>query len=297
MVKNREELLRVALENATQMKEHLRMGVTGFIEAQNTNVEELSYALGVDPAEIYEIIEGQGNISLDTLSKLLVATDCVVEIKPVGMSPMGRYGEGMPRSGGYPVDHMGRPIPPPPGFVPRGFTPPPFGQGVVPPPMGRATAQPQAEAPTQARDSRGRFVRRTPSRAAAPRQAQAQSPFLAMPAEELIGIIRQNLWDGEIDTATATQEELARFVMNKEALLRRRTKPEGAAQASRQPIPHRRPLNIPEGQGATEATTQKEPSNANSSSLENFMAMLQNMAEEARNNPQLAETISRFMPK
>ena len=102
MVKNREELLQIAGSNANMLKSHLRKAVSEFLKVQRVSPDELAYVLGLTGAEMKQILEGNGNITVDALSKLLVATDMAVEIKPVKQTPLGAYGKGMPRSGGFP---------------------------------------------------------------------------------------------------------------------------------------------------------------------------------------------------
>ena len=292
MVKNRNELLQVAAQNANQLKTHLRRSISSFMETQQVSVEELAFVLGITEDELMQILEGDGNVTLDVLSKLLVATDNVVEVKPIGASPMHSYGPGMPPSGGFPnpfppVDRFGRPVPPPPHMMGGNPFTPPFNGG-------RGEQQPQA--PTkQGRDSRGRFVRKAAGTTAAqqhqprhsathrPMQQRQQpagqevNPYATLTRDALVNIIRQNLWDGEIDVENATQGELIEFVYGKEQLLRQRTE---------------------QRQEVAQEQVQQPTETANSgNAIDKFLGMLQNMAEEARNNPQLAETLARFMPK
>lgn len=290
MVKNRNELLQVAAQNANQLKTHLRHSISSFMETQQVSVEELAFVLGITEDELMQIIEGDGNVTVDVLSKLLVATDNVVEVKPIGASPMRSYGPGMPPSGGFPnpfppVDRFGRPVPPPPHMM--------GGNPFTPPVGGRRTEQqPQAQT-KQGRDSRGRFTSKV-APAAQPRQprqsathrpmqqrqqpaGQEVNPYATLSRDALVNIISQNLWDGEIDVQNATQGELIEFVYGKEQLLRQRTE-------------QRQEVTQEQVQQSTETTN-------GGNAIDKFLGMLQNMAEEARNNPQLAETLARFMPK
>jgi len=287
MVKNREELLQVANSNASQMKNHLRRAVNEFLNAQGVTPDELAYVLGITGAEMSQILTGDGNVTVDVLSKLLVATDMAVEIKPVRNTPLGGYGKGMPRSGGFPgpngipVDENGRPLPPPPGWHP--------GMGFGPSPRPRRREERAAdniqEVPMETtgpvRDSRGRFVKKTPvgnagGRTAAPKRPQfTDNPYIGLPDTELINIIRNNIWDGEIDINHATHDELAAFVANKERIMRERTE---------NPQPQRQEQEQPKVNGGGNALNQ-------------FLDMLGNIAKEAENNPTLMDAIQRFMPR
>lgn len=301
MVKNREELIQVAQANASQLKAHLRKAVLDFLNAQRVSQNDLAYVLGITNGEMNQIIEGDGNITVDALSKLLVATDMAVEIKPVGKTPLGAYGKGMPRSGGYPgpggipVDENGRPLPPPPGFapgmrVPGGFMPQMSPMGNRKRVREERAADHMQEVPMEttgpARDSHGRFIKKATNRRPAtqrPQEAPAtvDNPYMRISDNELINIIRQNIWDGEIDVNTATHDQLAAFVANKERIMRERTEAPSAPQAQ-----------TPQNQPTAEA-----PVNGAGNSLNQFLEMLGNVAREAEQNPALMDAIQRFMPR
>jgi hypothetical protein len=103
-----------------------------------------------------------------------------------------------------------------------------------------------------------------------------------MPTDGLVNIIRQNLWDSEIDVENSSRQQLIQFVMGKERLLRERTN--GGT--------HTRPT--------TREPEAHEPHavdvNGDSKSFNKFLDMLSKMAEEVKENPKLMETIERFMP-
>lgn len=296
MVKNREELMQVAQNNANQLKTHLRSAVKGFLNAQRVTAEELAYVLGISNDEMNNILRGNANVSVDTLSKLLVATDLVVEIKPIRNTPLGSYGPHMPRSGGYPgpngipVDENGNPLPPPPGFPRPDFMRGP-GAHEYPRPQNREErVDDRQEIPmetTQPRDAHGRFTKKNAApqnhrRATRPEQAPQPNPYFNMNDADLINIIRSNIWDGEIDVNRASHNQLAEFVTEKERIMRERQNGEAGH--------HNEPM----------ANTEREATNEVSGggdALNKFLTMLGNVAREAQNNPQLMETINRFMPK
>lgn len=285
MVKNREELLQVAKSNADQLKNHLRRAIGGFLDAQKVTPQELAYVLGISDQEMRQILEGDGNITVNALSKLLVATDMAVEIKPVANTPLGAYGREMPRSGGFPgrggipfgpdgipVGPDGRPLPPPPGWPNPSF----MGGPEAP---HRRREERAANGP--ARDEHGRFTRRS-ARKPATEQRALENPYMNIPDADLVNIIRQNIWDGEIDVNNATHEQLAGFVMNKEQIMRQRQ--DAPKQEER---PHREEAPSTDGRKV----------NGGGEALNQFLEMLGNVAREAERNPQLMETISKFMPK
>lgn len=277
MVKNREELLRVAESNVRQLKDNLSKSVQAFMVAHNTNPEELAYALGISNEEMENIIAGDGVITLDTLSKLLIATDMAVVIKPVSMTPLHAYGDGMPKSGPLPP-RFG--MMPPAGFAPRAHDI-----------RGEQGKKPL----TQPRDSHGRFAPRQRPQApkpnpfarrssAAPSANREDNPYNTMTIDALVNIIRQNLWDGEIDIENSSRQQIIDFVMAKERLLRERTSGVGA---------HVRPT-------AKEMPDNVEPRatevHGGGKSFNKFLEMINNVAKEAKDNPELMDIIERFMP-
>ena len=286
MVKNREELLQVAQSNANQLKGHLRNAIMSFLKLQNVTAEELAYVLGITNEEMSQILEGNGNITVDALSKLLVATDMAVEIKPVRNTPLGGYGPHMPMSGGFPgpngipVDENGRPLPPPPGW--------PGMPGVCPAPRPRKREERSSdhmhEVPMETiatpRDEHGRFVKKVKKPVQRPAVASA-NPYLNVGDAELANIIRSNIWDGEIDVNNATHEQLAAFVANKERIMRERTN-----------------APIPQTEQAEHREAKAENTvNGGGNSLNQFLEMLGNVAREAEKNPALFDAIQRFMPR
>lgn len=264
MVKNREELIKVAENGANQLKTNLRSAIVAFMDVQNVSPEELAYVLGISFDDIIQIIEGDGNITVDTLSKLLVATNLAVEIKPVRNTPIGEY------NGNKPL-HCGQ-MPNPNRF--NGMHQPKhFGGTIGPKPEELNDKKPL-------RDSRGRFAKKETQTEPQPtfkneqvvqRPTMNDNPYFKMGPRELADIICKNIWDGEIDVENATREEMAEFLTDKERIMRERT---------------------------TNGNVVREhkPKSSNSSDeLGRFFGMLNEMAKEAENNPNLRNAISKFM--
>jgi hypothetical protein len=132
----------------------------------------------------------------------------------------------------------------------------------------------------QPRDARGRFAKKprtAPQPAPAPRECTRQdNPYVGLPNSELVNIIRQNIWDGEIDVNNATHEQLAEFVAMKERIMRERTE---------NPQPQAQPQ------------VEQPAVNSGNETVNQFLEMLGNFAREAEHNPALAEAIGRFMPR
>ena len=132
MIKNREQLLQLSADWATRAKNDIRSKMIEFIEASGMNQAQLSDVLGMSMGEIEQILNGNGEITLTTFAKLLIATDHVLEIKPLAVSQMA---QGMPRMGGskkkktqQPRDRYGR-------FIPQGMEEMPMVDGYPHPQM------------------------------------------------------------------------------------------------------------------------------------------------------------------
>ena len=285
MVRNREELLRVASKNAGQLKNEVSRGLKAFMSARRVKVNELAYVLGINSDHLNGIIRGTAELNVDDLSKILVALDLAVEIKPVGETPLGAYGEGMPLGGPMPRrgEKLGRERRHMPFGGPVPFPPMPFGEGV---PFPEPFAVP-AEEP-QPRDERGRFTSRN-----AARKAPVGGEFAALSDEELKDIIVRNLWDGEINLDRASHDALAEFVERKDTLMKQRSGDvhthEDEPMADDH-IGHEEFDSEPEAFGGLHS--EEKPNVVNS-----FLEALGNIAKAVESDPRLAETFERFMPK
>lgn len=285
MIRNREQLMGMSSEWMRHAKADLQRQVVNFMEAVGTDGAELAHALCISEDELNKIINGQGEISLSTFAKLLIATDNVIEIKPISETPFGGF-----HDGGFPS----------PDQMPRMPQMPPMG--------GRMPFGGQAIPPRQMpnRDSRGRFVRRDMEedarnyngmfRGANPQvreegnvrgsrpfgnphidAATTENPTIGrempnVPRRELVTTIVANEWDEEIDIVNSTSAELIEFLQGKgftpnqfEHMMPRQT---------RQPQP------------------QQPQHPRNSSEIDAIMDM---MKEELERNPNLLDTVRKYI--
>lgn len=241
---NREQLQRLASEWTRMAKNDIRNKVISFMREVDASERELAYVLAISDGELNQILEGNGEISLSTFAKLLIATGNALEIKPIDETPIGDY-ENLPSE-----EEFERPLPRPNIFErPRPqmnhpqFGRPSFSQPVPPindddenrsifdrimHPAGFAREMAQkameeretnGDMPThrftQPRDEHGRFMPRQPRREEAPRHEIPTSPFASMTIDELVKIIRERLWDSEINLATASKHDLVKFLDEK----------------------------------------------------------------------------------
>lgn len=281
MVRNREELLRVASQHAGQLKNEVSRGLKGFMSAKRVSAGQLAHVLGINEGHMNEIVRGTAQLNVDDLSKILVALDLAVEIKPVSMTPVGGYGDGfplgkMPRGGKKAPMPFGGPMPPMPFGGPMPFPHEPFAEPAEP----------------QPRDERGRFVRRNATATTyRPSAVPNGGEFEMLSDDELKDIILRNLWDGEIDVNRASHGELAAFVNRKDMLMKQRSNgdmpaPEDVVDSEPRAFEHE--CDKPCGGLKSE----EKPAVVNS-----FLEALGNIAKAVENDPRLAETFERFMPK
>lgn len=226
MIKNREQLLALSADWATRAKNDIRTKMIEFIEMSGMNQAQLSDVLGMSMGEIEQVLNGNGEITLTTFAKLLIATDHVLEIKPLSMSQMA---QGMPRMrtnnrreqprdangrfaprhqptsmvDGFPspqdVRNSGFPFTPPMDENGNILPPPPMFNGQMPRFGGMPGVMPHAR------------------RNQAPKPHCEQVNDLdAMDRRSLVNIIRENQWDSEIDLVNSTRSEMIDFVTSKQ---------------------------------------------------------------------------------
>ena len=325
MVKNREELLRVASRNANQLKNEVSRGLKAFMSAKQVRVTDLARVLGINPDHLNGIVRGTAQLNVDDLSKILVALDLAVEIKPVGATPLGSYGDGMPLGGPMPrngdrsmtsfeefekemlkriptpeeVDEMrkGYSKSRPNGRMPHGGIP--LGMP-MPFPMPGMPMMGEHDEPVavhadepQPRDERGRFVSRN---AKATRPAErVGGEFAHLSTEELADIIARNLWDGEIDIVHSSHDTLADFVNRKDMLMKERQgKMPYHEEEDKTPL---EPMAVEEDVCAEREFVGAPRSERSGKAVNSFLEALGKIAEAVENDPRLADTFERFMPK
>lgn len=232
---NRQILQSLASDWTRMAKNDIRTKINEFMNEVDTTPQELAYALAISEGELAQILEGNGEITLSTFAKLLIATGNALEIKPIEQTPIGNYNN-IPQSsttsplrrdftrptttqreniftraheqrplGGRPIPPIGRGfdnMPPMPPFPPH--FPPHFED------ENDDLEDMVTEHTQQPRDARGRFQ-------PFPRREQTpQSKFATMSREKLVNIITDNLWDSEIDVHGATFGALVKFLEDKD---------------------------------------------------------------------------------
>lgn len=230
---NREQLQKLASEWTRMAKNDIRNKVISFMREVDASERELAYVLAISDGELKQILEGNGEITLSTFAKLLIATGNALEIKPIEDTPIGDY-ENIPTE-----EEFERPLPRPNVFArqkPHPMQPqfgrPNFSRPIPPmheedgndfiPPMPEELRRAMEERydrlvhrPEQPRDEYGRFAPKHPQMRKEEAPRREVSPFESKSTDELVKIIRERLWDSEINLNRASKEELVAFLDEK----------------------------------------------------------------------------------
>ena len=230
---NREQLQRLASEWTRMAKNDIRNKVISFMREVDASERELAYVLAISDGELKQILEGNGEISLSTFAKLLIATGNALEIKPIEDTPIGDY-ENIPTE-----EEFERPLPRPNVFARPKPQPmqPQFGRPTfsrptptmheedendfIPPmPEGLRRAMEErygrpVQRPEQPRDEYGRFAPKHPQMRKEETPRREVSPFESKSTDELVKIIKERLWDSEINLNRASKAELVAFLDEK----------------------------------------------------------------------------------
>lgn len=230
---NREQLQKLASEWTRMAKNDIRNKVISFMREVDASERELAYVLAISDGELKQILEGNGEITLSTFAKLLIATGNALEIKPIEDTPISDY-ENIPTE-----EEFERPLPRPNVFArqkPQPMQPqfgrPNFSRPIPPmheedgndfiPPMPEELRRAMEERydrpvhrPEQPRDEYGRFAPKHPQMHKEEAHRREVSPFESKSTDELVKIIRERLWDSEINLNRASKEELVAFLDEK----------------------------------------------------------------------------------
>lgn len=230
---NREQLQKLASEWTRMAKNDIRNKVISFMREVDASERELAYVLAISDGELKQILEGNGEITLSTFAKLLIATGNALEIKPIEDTPISDY-ENIPTE-----EEFERPLLRPNVFArqkPQPMQPqfgrPSFSRPIPPmheedgndfiPPMPEELRRAMEERydrpvhrPEQPRDEYGRFAPKHPQMRKEEAPRREVSPFESKSTDELVKIIRERLWDSEINLNRASKEELVAFLDEK----------------------------------------------------------------------------------
>lgn len=207
MIRNERELAQVANQFIAKAGNDLKAKVEGFLEDTGIDFTDLAEILGIECEEIEKILDGKVNtLHLETFAKLLIATNHAIQIIPVQETPIREY-EPRHECGQRPQRPIVRPVRP---IVPPFMPIPPFfneknEKGVET--QNVATQRKNACRRVEIEDGDGDKV------------DNYDNFYLSLSKDNLANIIKRNLWDSEINIETASKDELARFLANKERKL------------------------------------------------------------------------------
>lgn len=216
---NRNDLQRLASEWVRMAKNDIRTKATEMMEETNATLSELAYNLGMSDGELNQIVNGNGEITLTTFAKLLIASGFALEIKPVGMTPIGNF-ENVPCDENRACHRTPRPniFERQRPQTERRNEEEDFARPRIPTFDEFCRMMDEQEANNrvtpQPRDSRGRFMSRNTQNTNTTREDV--SPFDNMERGELVNIINERLWDSEIDVDCASKGELVTFLKEKD---------------------------------------------------------------------------------
>lgn len=286
---NRNNLLQAASEWTRCAKNDIRKKVRSFIESYETTPEEFAEAIGISDGELYNILDGSCDISINTFAKLLIATGNALEIKPIEETPLCDYrnieGRGFdPRPNIFdeaPQRH--RPNHPQPQIdeeadrfarslmedEERHFHCPSFGRP-------SSTINPMRFHPQPQREPQ-----------------QAESPFRAMTYDHLINIIKNKLWDSEIDLRTASREDLIKFLDAKDKKIQEMRRRSNEPRFNHEPRVARPSHEMPRRHEPTAQPRREEPHRRAIDPSVN--AFKERIRSAITNNPQLKKWVEELV--
>ena len=207
-------------------KNDLRNQVKKFMTEANTTESEFAYALGISEGELQQILNGNGEITLTTFAKILIATGNALQILPIKDTPMGRY-DNFGRGGLH-----GMPIPPRFGAPTRcdenfdnefddDYSDDDFDDVDD---GNNDECESLFDRPCHGFDGHHpncshRVPPHRPSEDR-PTRIPSHSPFASMTRDKLKEIIKNKLWDSEIDIERVTFKDLVDFLDKKDAQIR-----------------------------------------------------------------------------
>lgn len=200
---DRNKLLQLSSEWSRFAKNDIRKKLKDFMNETGMNASEAAAELAISEGEIEQILSGSGEMSFSTFAKLLIASGFVIEVKPLRATPFGSY------------DNI--PMPPPMGApMPYGGMPFPNGERRQAPRNAQRRYVPQFENDEEPDEFTIEDESSAPRYTRQQRQA-TRSPFRNMTRAQMETIIKNRLWDSEIDLNNASWQDLVTFLEEKDS--------------------------------------------------------------------------------
>lgn len=233
MICTTQQLIEMRNQWLQMARTDLRNQVINFMEANRINEAELANVLALNVESVRAMLNASRDITLQEFATLLIATDNVLEIKPVSQTPLAN------RQGVRPTPNRGSKTPqrdangrfvkrgdrhmPPMGGMPMGGgypMPPMDGNGHPMPPMGGMPMPPMG-------DMFGGMPGISTPKPSEPTDARTSIEFDGMTRPDLIDEICNNGWESEIDLARATRSQLISFLESKKTVATEEVETEG----------------------------------------------------------------------
>lgn len=276
MIKNVQELRRVSEEMSRRIKADMRRKIVQFMEQMGTNEVELARALDITVNELNVILQGNGEITLTTFAKILVASDHALEIKQIPVARHTPNGRNSSRVNHRPTN--GERIPSYEEFQRM------VREGRIPPPPHGMHMRPMNEMPIMPRPERNVGHQHVQEREAVQPcpMMEANMELESMSRDELISTIENNGLGHEfistrgVNPTMARRGDLINFLLEKNFHVEEEPMPMEAVRAPfAQEVTEQAPIN-----------ERQEPSVAD---------LAQTFAEMLIGNPQLRENLKRML--
>ena len=212
---NRSTLQKIAADWMFMAAKDLEQKVKTFMAKTNISQEELCHDLGITPAYLEAVLNSRVPCPMDLFVKLMIVTGNVLDIQPMGDAPfVDHFKKGVERE--IPISDGEDDFEPCPCRPYIHHTEDPFKEhNPMFEPRHHTMGGPRTPRPTpHFRPFEG--TRPTPSENRAPEDNDPNKPhFERMTIQQLKDIIRNKLWDDEIDVNLASRDELVVFLNEK----------------------------------------------------------------------------------
>lgn len=202
---NTQELNQIRSQFLSMANRDVNQKMTEFMTVNHMNERQVASALGLTESDVDTILHHADRMTMKQFASILIASGNVIAIQPIEMTPLaGQFGAS-------PTIDIKR----------------------------EKKTNRAASAPTPVRDSNGRFARRAPMppvppmftpidgkfEGGMPQQFEDDAPqefggvqnlnLDSMTRKELVTVVRENGWDGEIDLDEADRTQIIAFLEHK----------------------------------------------------------------------------------
>jgi len=221
---NKNILKKLASDWVVMAQEDIKGKIMSLLRETSATVSDLAECLDVQEVELHRIISNRGvaDLSLNTFAKLLIASGNVLEIRPVteippcchGMQQMNDIPQAPQSDEPHRRNMGGMRTDVPPMRSQHGI------DDIIDEEFEAMFGRRRQETPHPREQMRAPVERERREENPTPQpqqeRRQPENPFEAKSRAELVDIVRQHLWDTEIDCANAHKNELVAFLSEKD---------------------------------------------------------------------------------